>query len=131
MTNTHDVAARDFGSPADEPKSPIFPPGSPQHPLRRIGSTDSRLSVGTTGTLRHRKPSRSNTVTTYHEAPVGENYEPGAEPGVDTNAEDDPEHLTRLKARCEVNIIDFSDAAVEHVRCDNERYVALASQKRR
>ncbi|EME86841.1 uncharacterized protein MYCFIDRAFT_96983, partial [Pseudocercospora fijiensis CIRAD86] len=83
----------------------------------------------TIDTLRHRKPSRSNTVTTYHEPEIHDasSWQPGAEPGVDTSAEDDkiPPHLTKLKTACDINVIDFSDQNIHQSRCTNADLEAI------
>lgn len=96
---------------------------------RRSGASvaSARSMPASVNTLdaRHRKPSRSNTITAYHESEhihEHEHFQPGAEPGVDTSAEDDkiPPHLMKLKNSCDINIIDFSDENVSHLKCDND-----------
>ena len=119
---TLQVSSGDGAGDTHTPLSPVLPPPrsplSPgRHSLHRQASGGSRLSVPETiDTLRHRKPSRSNTVTTYHHEPEihdASSWQPGAEPGVDTSAEDDkiPPHLIKLKTECDINVIDFSDQA--------------------
>lgn len=126
MSSGQGVAARDFESPPQ--RAPTIVTSSPTARLERQDSAGSRLTVpsirGSAEGVRFRKPSRTNTVTTYHEpdsTPAGENWQPGAEPGVDTSLEDDkiPAHLTRLKAQCDINIIDFSDLEVKRMSADN------------
>ncbi|KXT01577.1 hypothetical protein AC578_6357 [Pseudocercospora eumusae] len=90
---------------------------------RTTSSAGSRLSAPEpVDTLMHRKPSRSNTVTTYHESDVHDasSWQPGAEPGVDTSAEDDkiPPHLIKLKTECNINNIHES-------RCTNADLEAI------
>ncbi|KAI5368001.1 Putative Mg2+ transporter protein, CorA-like/Zinc transport protein ZntB [Septoria linicola] len=135
------TTVRDFDGPDRAPTLLVSPqpstpaamspqsPSSPKLKRRRSGaSVESNLSVPSSiDTLgaRRRKPSRSNTVTKYHEpenVTESEHFQPGAEPGVDTSAEDDklPAHLANLKADCDINIIDFSGENVSRVRCDNE-----------
>ena len=139
--NHHHTTVRDFDGPNRAPtilvspqaESPdARPMSSPQSPklMRRKSreSVTSGLSVPSSfdsAGARHRKTSRSNTVTAYHEPEhitEHEHFQPGAEPGVDTSAEDDkiPAHLMKLKNQCEINIIDFSDENVARVRCDND-----------
>lgn len=133
------TTVRDFDRPNRAPTILVSPqndspnrPMSPQSPeLGRLKSRESvtsalsvPLSIDTLG-ARHRKIPRSNTVTVYHESEhitEHEHFQPGAEPGVDTSAEDDqiPQHLMKLKNSCEINIIDFSDENVARVRCDND-----------
>lgn len=98
--------------------------------LDRRGSISSHLSVQ--GSVRNRKPSRSNTVHTYpppyQEVQSGSDvYSPGAEPGIDTGDSDEnlPPHITSLKEVCDINIIDFSDTAVKHQRADNDSLAAF------
>ncbi|KAF2485917.1 hypothetical protein BDY17DRAFT_290538 [Neohortaea acidophila] len=108
-------------------------PITTDHPSRdRRGSTVSKISrfsrrSASWDGMRHRRHSRSNTVGTWHEAESHEleGWLPGAEPGIDTTAEDEelPFHIARLKAQCDINIIDFSsdpDVQPSHVRVDND-----------
>jgi Mg2+ and Co2+ transporter CorA len=87
-------------------------PDNPQ--LDRRGSVLSRLSgLSEEQGMRHRRRSRSDTVTTYH-APEHPNWQPGAEPGIDTaltSGKVSP-HLEALHAACDIKIVDFSDAEV-------------------
>lgn len=90
-----------------------------------MDSNASAPSIDTLGRRRTTRHSRSNTITAYHEpdhVTEHEHFQPGAEPGVDTSAEDDkiPSHLKKLKNDCEINIIDFSDENVSRIRCDNQ-----------
>lgn len=77
----------------------------------------SRLSSGE----RFKQPTRSNTVTTYHQAEQHETSKPGAEPGIDTSSQTDlvPPQVEGLNAACDINIVDFSDTDVNHIRADN------------
>lgn len=111
------------------PSPAVASPTSPKLARQRTqGSMDSNASVPSIDTLGRRRTarhSRSNTITAYHEPDhitEHEHFQPGAEPGVDTSAEDDkiPSHLKKLKNDCEINIIDFSDENVSRVRCDNQ-----------
>lgn len=125
------TTVRDYGASALPPPAMADPtshrrsaPTSPSvhgrddRNLDRRGSTVSRKSTNSSiEGLRHR---RANTVTSYVEADHPE-WQPGAEPGIDTKTEDDnlPQHLANLKAQCEINIIDFSDDDFRHCRADN------------
>ncbi|KAF7189085.1 Cobalt/magnesium transport protein CorA [Pseudocercospora fuligena] len=134
---TLQVSSGDGAGDSHTPISPVLPtPRSPmspgRHSLHRQASGGSRLSVPETiDTLRHRKPSRSNTVTTYHEPEISDasGWQPGAEPGVDTSAEDDkiPPHLIKLKTECDINVIDFSDQNIHESRCTNADLEAILS----
>lgn len=81
-----------------------------------------------------RKPSRSNTVKTYHQPEHAEqpNWQPGAEPGIDTAAEDEKvlPHLQALKAECDISIIDFSDSEVFTAQCDNANLAKVLEDPR-
>ncbi|KAK0279998.1 hypothetical protein LTS00_013205 [Friedmanniomyces endolithicus] len=100
----------------------------------RRGSTISRRTTASMSNgMRHRRPARSNTVTTYHETPEHEAFmQPGAEPGIDTAAEDDrlPAHLTNLKTNCEIHMTDFSDIDLRHSEANNESLPLLLAQPR-
>ena len=100
--------------------------------LRRTGTGDSRLSNvsshGRTHTMH-----RSNTVKTFHPAePTEPVWQPGAEPGVDTTASDDavPDTFTKVKAACEITIVDYSDSDVRNVQADNATLAAALEQPR-
>lgn len=84
--------------------------------------------------MRHRRPTRTNTVTTYHaNAEHGSNTpQPGEEPGIDTMAEHDalPAHLAELKAACEIHITDFSDIDINDLSANNETLQGLLDQPR-
>ena len=117
-----DFEPRDRANTAASQAIPLSPIASPDSPVNRRGSTVSHQTTSDAG-ARFRRPSRSNTVTTYHQAERNEpNWQPGAEPGLDTSAEDHqlPPEVSKLKARCEINIIDFSDFDVRHIYADNE-----------
>lgn len=89
--------------------------------LRRTATGGSRTSTGSV----YAKGSairRSNTVRTHHpSAPDEPVWLPGAEPGVDTAASDDavPDEYTKIKAACEISIIDYSDVDVRNLQADN------------
>lgn len=84
------------------------------------GGTDphfspSRLSVDST--LR-RRPTRSNTVRTYH-SPSRPNWqEPGAEPGIDTGKEAES-HYEGLQQDCDITVVDFSPEKMTSLELDN------------
>lgn len=72
--------------------------------------------------MRHRHRGRSNTITSYHQ-PEQPNWQPGAEPGIDTSVDDSqplPYHLSQLKANCDINIFDFSFEDVQHTKANND-----------
>ena len=101
--------------------------GSTLSHLSRIGSNDA------TG-MRFRRPSRSNTVTTYHEPEKNNDpgWRPGAEPGIDTAAEDElvPPQVSSLKAACDINLIDFSDTDVRHIQGNNDNLPVILEDPR-
>ncbi|EMC98455.1 hypothetical protein BAUCODRAFT_67314 [Baudoinia panamericana UAMH 10762] len=71
--------------------------------------------------MRHRRPTRTNTVTTYHEETSQATWLPGAEPGIDTAVAPErlPAHFTNLTAACDIQIVDFSDSEIHHVHATN------------
>ena len=72
-----------------------------------------------------------NTVTTYHE-PEHPNWQPGAEPGIDTSANQNqvPLHLVNLKAACDITIVDFSDTDVKIREANNTTLAARLAEPR-
>ncbi|KAM3422875.1 hypothetical protein BST61_g357 [Cercospora zeina] len=116
----------EHSAPAPAAASPTSPKLSRQRSAASVDSNASApASIDTLGRRRPTRQARSNTITAYHEpehVTEHEHFQPGAEPGVDTSAEDDkiPAHLKKLKNECAINIIDFSDDHVSRIRCDNE-----------
>ena len=96
----------------------------------------SRLSVVSsteTNTIRHRRPDRSNTITSYHIPELTEHVsKPGAEPGIDTSVGDEhlPPHLSQLKADCDINIVDFSDDDIVTCWANNASLAQCLEQPR-
>jgi Mg2+ and Co2+ transporter CorA len=119
---------RDFQAPSRASTMPLGKSQSrergenPDHlRLDRRASILSRLSgLSEEQGMRHRRRSRTNTVTTYH-VPEHPNWQPGAEPGIDTAqaSEKVSPHLEALHAACEINIVDFSDVEVDVSRANN------------
>ncbi|KAK0814523.1 hypothetical protein LTR75_004231 [Friedmanniomyces endolithicus] len=102
-------------------------------PDRRGSTISRRTTASMSNGMRHRRPARSNTVTTYHETPEhGAFMQPGAEPGIDTEAEDDrlPAHLTNLKTNCDIHVTDFSDFDLRDSEANNETLPLLLAQPR-
>ena len=60
---------------------------------------------------------RSNTVKTYH-PPSRPNWEPGAEPGIDTTKNHDDGENKPL-ASCDITAIDFSEDHIEEHELEN------------
>lgn len=76
---------------------------------------------------------RSNTVKKYHPAEPNEPvWQPGAEPGVDTTASDDavPDEYTKVKAECDIVIVDYSDSDVRNIQADNSTLAAALEEPR-
>ncbi|KAI4725176.1 hypothetical protein E4T49_07071 [Aureobasidium sp. EXF-10728] len=110
------------------PRSPEILPGRP-----RFGSVASGMSFASNDTTaRQRRLSRSNTVKTYHESsePNGMNWQPGAEPGIDTDAERVSPHLEALRAKCDILVADFSADHLETVQVDNASLEEVLSEQR-
>ena len=120
--------ARDFESRprASTGNSVPLSPVNAEHPSLSLDRQPSTLSrASTTGGMRFRGPHRSNTVTTYHEPPPYDpTWVPGAEPGIDTSADDEnvPHEVHSLKAECTINIVDFSEGEgnVRHMQANND-----------
>ncbi|THZ87173.1 hypothetical protein D6C84_01903 [Aureobasidium pullulans] len=134
------TTVRDFQSPdrvAFQDQGPvgrnsIVSPRSPENATGRprFGSVTSGTSYfSNDNTSRQRRLSRSNTVKTYHE-PSRPNWQPGAEPGIDTDAERVSPHLEALRARCDILVADFSAEHMESVQTDNASLEEVLSEKR-
>ncbi|KAK3691537.1 hypothetical protein LTR37_018614 [Vermiconidia calcicola] len=125
-------AARDF-QPRERTHTGATDPRS-SDPLSPINSRLSHASSWSVNEgARFRQPSRSNTVKTYHEPERSEPvWQPGAEPGIDTAAEDDkvPPAVASLKALCDINIVDFSESDVSHIRANNDSLASVLEHPR-
>ncbi|KAG9565933.1 hypothetical protein KCU71_g7158, partial [Aureobasidium melanogenum] len=106
------------------PRSPEILPGR-----QRFGSVASGTSIASNETTRQRRLSRSNTVKTYHE-PTRPNWQPGAEPGIDTDAERVSPHLEALRARCDILVADFGAEQLETVQVENNSLEEILTEKR-
>ncbi|KAG9899277.1 hypothetical protein KCV02_g16397, partial [Aureobasidium melanogenum] len=106
------------------PRSPEILPGR-----QRFGSVASGTSFASNETTRQRRLSRSNTVKTYHE-PTRPNWQPGAEPGIDTDAERVSPHLEALRARCDILVADFGAEQLETVQVENNSLEEILTEKR-
>lgn len=132
MTTVRDFESRDRANTGRSQAIPLSPVASPNSPAEPRGSTISHISrvssIDPAGRFK-----RSNTVTTYHK-PAGNDpvWQPGAEPGIDPSAPQDqiPPEVKKLKARCEINIIDFSDSDVRHIYADNESLPKIVQDPR-
>lgn len=107
-------------------RSPISPVDSNQ--LRRTGTdifptlsqTGRQAStLSSSGSFAYKRPKRSDTVRTYHQ-PSHPNWEPGAEPGIDTSNEADDVKLDQVHDVVDVTVIDFSDENIQEYRLDND-----------
>nr|OQO20360.1 hypothetical protein B0A51_16610 [Rachicladosporium sp. CCFEE 5018] len=120
--------------PSDPAGVRITSPPTLERDRDRRGSVVSHLSHtdDPTGHMRKRRLHRSETVKTYHEPEKHQWSQPGAEPGIDTNIEDEkiPPHLTSIKARCEISVVDFSEAKFEHQVAVNESLSGVLDRPR-
>jgi Mg2+ and Co2+ transporter CorA len=89
-----------------------------------VASSSSYLSNDDPSRLR--KLSRSNTVKTYEAS--SRPRQPGAEPGIDLDAESP--HLNALRTKCDILVADFSPDHMESVQTDNASLDELLSEKR-
>ena len=99
---------------AQEPKSPL----SLTFPIQPTNSF-SRDSIDTT----KRRPTRSNTAKTYGPQQRGRQWQPGQEPGIDTNAEHDGHsspHGPSLQQACEITVVDYSQVYMQMYHLDNK-----------
>lgn len=103
--------------------------------LRRTDTGGSRLSSISSRGAKGAGIHRSNTVKTVHPAESNPNepvWQPGAEPGVDTTASDDavPDEYTKVRAACDITIVDYSDVDVRNVQADNASLAAALEEPR-
>ena len=71
-----------------------------------------------TGSVRMRKPMRSNTVKTYRPERRGRERQPGQEPGIDTKSSH-PLHTPQLYEDCQITVVDFSQEDIHLQHLDN------------
>lgn len=124
--------ANTHGSMRSESRGMPQSPTSQDNPtLDRRGSVLSHMSSISSQGMRHRKPSRANTVKTYH-VPEHPNWQPGAEPGIDTaqSPEKVSPHLEALKEECDIKIVDFSDSNVMSIKADNDNLAQVLEEPR-
>lgn len=134
MTTVRDFQSRERRNTGNSTNTaPSLSPTVDVPALHRRGSAVSSISHVSTndGNPRHRHRSRSNTVRTYGEAPE-EHWEAGAEPGIDTSAEDErlPQHLTTLNTACIIQVVDFSETGYHVARADNDTLEQVLEQPR-
>lgn len=123
MTSVSDFATRDRAATGATQSVPLSTISHDSPALERRGSIGSALSARTSNDLRYKHPARSNTVKTYRQPEQEEpGWQPGAEPGIDTSADsnDVPAEVKNIKAKCDINIVDFSDVDVRHLQANNE-----------
>ncbi|KAB8360561.1 hypothetical protein FH972_024301 [Carpinus fangiana] len=117
--------ARFSPSPVDYRRASPFPPyPSPSGRPRRSSAGSG------TGSLRQRV-NRSNTVRTYK--PVNRpNWEPGAEPGIDTTKEE-PAHgfsSSQIYQECDITVVDFNADNIEQFELDNATLPGFLEKER-
>lgn len=112
-----DIEAQTRGRQSDPlPLSPTSPRG---------GTSSPRCSIDTL----HRRPTRSNTVRNYPAAgPDPGERGPGAEPGLDTTAEE-PDYI-HLDEDVQVLVVDFSTDRCQHHQLDNTTLKRFLDQPR-
>ena len=122
--------SRDFSAPPRATTIPVSPahidleaqvPKSPLSLTSPIRPTDSssRESIDNM----KRRPTRSNTAKTYGPQQHGRQWQPGQEPGIDTNADHDGHsspHGPPLQQACEITVVDFSQDYMQMRHLDNK-----------
>jgi hypothetical protein len=113
-------------------------------PIRRNFSTHSRASPRRTSTVSsvrtdgthgriHRLIKRANTVVHYHndlEDPrPATHFEHGAEPGIDTRQDIEPE-VPSLGKTCQTTVVDFSEDKIEKHEFDNDELIDFLEKPR-
>ena len=100
-----------------EAQVPISPP-SLTSPITRTASSP-RESIDNV----KRRPTRSNTAKTYGPQQHGRQWQPGQEPGIDTNADNDchsSPHGPPLQQACDITVVDFSQDYMQMHHLDNK-----------
>lgn len=95
-------------------------------------SHDAPLS-SPTGSIRNRRPMRSNTAKTYRPERKGPPWQPGGEPGIDTSATPDGQFLRNgspLHEECEILVADFSQDHFQMHRLDNRTLITFMQHPR-
>lgn len=83
--------------------------------------------------IRHRRPTRSNTAKTYRPEGRGAPWQPGQEPGIDTSEHPNDRLSLRhleLHEECEITVVDFSQDHIQMQRLDNKTLVTFIAQRR-
>ena len=77
------------------------------------------------GSIRFRRPGRSNTAKTYNPGRLGGDWRPGQEPGIDVSAPPEgglgQHSLAELHEQCDITVVDFSqeDMRMYHYQNDS------------
>ena len=141
MSEVQDFQARARSHTAGTEKSRSVPinvlPAGIAHRARTF-SGDSHVSAASyvNGAPRTKHLSRSNTVTTYRIPHMKEEtLQPGAEPGIDPTLDDEklPAAVRNLKARCQINVIDYSgdpDVPPRHLHANNDDVAVVLEEPR-
>lgn len=103
-------------------------PNSP--PLSGVNLSRSQtLSLQDSRDTLHRRPTRSNTIRTYHE-PTHPSGQAGAEPGIDPTTSNDPPQVLQLHRHCSITVVEFSPERVEQYELDNDSLGGFISKPR-
>lgn len=100
--------------------------------IQSVASNLSYTSSHDSARRARRRFSMANTVKVYN-TPNRPNWQPGAEPGIDTNEKVDENadpHLEALYKKCDIVVVDFSSEDIESVEADNNNLLEVLSQKR-
>ena len=118
MSQARDYASN--GTPTQLQVSPTRPafidveaqPGTSSPTAPHSDQKSPKSPTSPNGSLRFRRPKRSNTAKTYNPERFGGGWRPGQEPGIDVSApsEGGPgrDSLAELHEQCDITVIDFS-----------------------
>ncbi|GAM89014.1 hypothetical protein ANO11243_070480 [Dothideomycetidae sp. 11243] len=123
-----DRTATDASTQSD-PAGPTNRRGTTATSRRRSSNVSYAASVDSAGLKR--RVGRSNTIKTYRQ-PDLPNWQPGAEPGLDTTkeeAEDEP-RLIALRETCDIHITDYSEDRIWTYNAVNETLKDVLSEPR-
>jgi hypothetical protein len=75
----------------------------------------------------NKRITRQDTVRNYHSPTRTTWEEPGAEPGIDTNQDEDP-RFGHLFEHCQITVVDFSDDKIEKHELDNKQLIEFLNE---
>ena len=94
---------------------------------------DIKSPTSPDGSVRLRRPKRSNTAKTYNPKRFGGNWRPGQEPGIDVTAEyefEERHSLVELHEACDITVVDFCQEEMRMYHYENDTLAAFLDTPR-